>query len=201
MNEQEHPDLYLAAANLEDSFEARLPWLNKALNMQGRAPVQLQLNQTSSPSYADLCTSKRAQRVKTGPKVSVILPAFKAEEGLSIALDSLLDQTWKNVELLVVDDCSPDGTAEVIQQYAEKDERVRFLQTPENSGPYVARNIALQAATGEFVTVNDADDWAHAEKIETQVTHLIANPDVIANTSQLARMTEDELKFYRRGTP
>lgn len=201
MNEQEHPDLYLAAANLEDSFEARLPWLNKALNMQGRAPVQLQLNQTSSPGYADLCTSKRAQRVKTGPKVSVILPAFKAEEGLSIALDSLLDQTWQNVELLVVDDCSPDGTAEVIQQYAGKDERVRFLQTPENSGPYVARNIALQAATGEFVTVNDADDWAHAEKIETQVTHLIANPDVIANTSQLARMTENELKFYRRGTP
>src|SRR5699024_9213980 len=68
----------------------------------------------------------------------------------------------------VVDDCSTDRTKEVIEQYVEQDSRVKLFSTPQNSGPYVARNIALQEATGEYVTVNDADDWSHAEKIATQ---------------------------------
>lgn len=203
LRQQEHVDLYLAAANLEPDIHARIPWINRALNIYGRAPVTLAEMEDDTPGsqYAALRTDIDKQPIADGPKVSIILPAYNAEDGLEIAIHSLLHQTWQNVELLVVDDQSPDRTAEVIQQYAAKDERVKFLQTPVNSGPYVARNIGLQAATGEFVTVNDADDWAHAEKIETQVKHLIENPDVIANTSQLARMTEQELKFYRRGTP
>src|SRR5699024_3345674 len=64
--------------------------------------------------------------------------------------------------------------------------------------PYIARNIALEKATGEFVTVNDADDWSHPYKICHQVTHLIEHADVIANTTEQVRMTED-LTFYRRG--
>src|SRR5699024_3450848 len=68
------------------------------------------------------------------------------------------------------------------------------------SGPYTARNIALQHATGDFVTVNDADDWSHEKKIEIQAKHLQENTRVIANTSSHARLTED-LLLYRRGTP
>src|SRR5699024_1004799 len=64
----------------------------------------------------------------------------------------------------------------------------------------VARNIALKEAAGEFVTINDADDWSHPEKIETQAKHLIGNENIIANTSAHARLTE-ELKLHRRGTP
>src|SRR5699024_8426829 len=124
----------------------------------------------------------------------------KAETGIAIAVESILAQTWSNLELLIVDDCSPDNTYEVMQQYANKDERVRIFQTPQNSGPYVARNIALQAATGEFVTVNDADDWSHEKKLEIQVKHLIHHEQVMANTSEHARLTED-LTLYRRGTP
>src|SRR5690625_5707723 len=82
----------------------------------------------------------------------------------------------------------------------KKDSRIKLFSTERNSGPYVARNIGLTHATGEFVTVNDADDWSHAEKLEKQVNHLIDNPDVIANTSEHARLTED-LTLYRRGTP
>src|SRR5699024_5649066 len=133
-------------------------------------------------------------------KVSVILPVYKAEKGLAIAVESILSQTWANLEVLIVDDCSPDNTYEVMKKFAEKDERIKIFQTPQNSGPYVARNIALQAATGEFVTVNDADDWSHEKKIELQVKHLIAEPNIIANTSEHARLTE-ELYLYRRGTP
>lgn len=199
LQREQHPDLYLAAANLEPDLKSRIPWINRALRLRGRAPVKL-ANEESA-EYADLRTDVKKASIINGPKVSIILPAYNAEDGLAIALDSLLSQTWQNVELLVVDDQSPDNTKEVIESYVEKDERVNYLQTPVNSGPYVARNIALQAATGDFVTVNDADDWAHAEKIETQVQHLIDHPEIIANTSQLARMTEKDLKFYRRGTP
>src|SRR5699024_3730700 len=68
-----------------------------------------------------------------------------------------------------------------------------------NSGPYVARNIALKAAQGEFVTDNDADDWSHREKLAVQAAHLLESPQVIANTTELARLTSDFI-FHRRVT-
>jgi len=152
------------------------------------------------PIYDDLQMKQTADRKYKGGKVSVILPAYNAETGIQIAVESILTQTWKNIELLIVDDCSTDNTFEVIQKYPKEDDRVKIFQTPKNSGPYVARNIALQAATGDFVTVNDADDWSHEKKIEVQVMHLLENPNFIANSSAHARLTED-LYLYRRGTP
>lgn len=198
LKEQKHADLFLALANLTESLDERFRLVNEVMAAYGLTPIRFN-SRNKKPIYDDLETETIERKID-GPKVSVILPAYKAEEGIRVAIDSILSQTWQNLELLAVDDCSPDRTAEVIKEYAAKDSRVKFLQTPENSGPYIARNIALQQATGEFVTVNDADDWSHAEKIERQVTHLINNPSVIANTSEHARLTED-LTFYRRGTP
>ncbi|CAM4282221.1 glycosyltransferase family 2 protein [Lacicoccus alkaliphilus] len=194
-----HPDLHLAMANLEDDIEARMALINKAFLMYDLAPIGFKAG-FGRAAYDDLVTLPPAGAVREGPKVSVILPAFKAEEGIRVAIESILGQTWQNLELLVVDDCSPDATVETVKEYVSRDARVRLLSTPVNSGPYVARNIALKEATGEFVTINDADDWSHREKIETQVRHLTANPGVVANTSEHARLTE-ELKVYRRGTP
>ena len=197
LEQQKHADLFLAKANLTDSIDERFRLFNEVMVAYDLAPIGFK--EDEEPHY-DALETKGIDRKVDGPKVSVILPAYKAEEGIRVAIESILNQTWENLELLAVDDCSPDHTAEVIQEYAAKDPRVKFLQTPENSGPYIARNIALQHATGEFVTVNDADDWSHAEKIERQVKHLLANPGIIANTSEHARLTED-LTFYRRGTP
>lgn len=190
-----HPDLYLAMANLQEALSACMHWINRALNMYQIAPISL-----SGAAYEDLATRSSESAIEEGPKVSVIIPAYRAADSIHVSLDSILSQTWKNIEVLVVDDCSPDHTADVVRKYAQKDQRVNLLTTPENSGPYVARNIALTQATGEFVTINDADDWSHAEKIATQVRHLIDNEAVIANTSEHARLTE-ELKLHRRGTP
>jgi len=198
---QEHADLYLAAANLEETFADRLQWINKAYEIYQVQPVTIQTENSHAAQYDDIRTEQNKRKITDGPKVSIILPAFKAEDGIQVAIESLLKQTWQNIELLIVDDCSPDRTAEVIQAYTKQDDRVKLLSTPRNSGPYVARNIGLEQATGEFVTVNDADDWAHAEKIEIQVTHLVNHPQIVANTSELARITEEDLKFYRRGTP
>ncbi|WP_085506200.1 glycosyltransferase family 2 protein [Thalassobacillus devorans] len=195
---QKHPDLYLAMANLEDNIEDRLKWMNKAMEAYQLQPISFASKQ--KPEYDDLTTIASEKKITDGPLISVILPAFKAEDGIQTAIESILSQTWQNVELLVVEDCSPDDTRKVVEEYVAKDKRVKLLSTPQNSGPYVARNIALQAAKGEFVTINDSDDWSHEQKIEKQVSHLIENPDIIANTSGHARLTED-LKLYRRGTP
>ena len=196
-----HPDLYLALANLEEDIEERMKIINKAFEMYDLEPIGFKTDYNTA-TYDDLVTlsSDKNKGVHEEPKVSVILPAYKAEFGIRIAIESILSQSWQNIELLAVDDCSPDDTVETIKEYARKDPRVKLLSTPTNSGPYTARNIAMKEATGEFITINDADDWSHEQKVETQVRHLLENDKVIANTSEHARLTED-LTLYRRGTP
>ncbi|WP_226376822.1 glycosyltransferase family A protein [Oceanobacillus halotolerans] len=200
LTQKEHADLYLALANLEETMEKRLEWINKTLRLYNLQPITFGTND-GEITYDDLQTKPMDKKIANGPKVSVILPAYNAEDGIGTAIQSILEQTWRNLELIIVDDCSPDHTVDVVKGYMQRDNRIKLLSTPVNSGPYVARNIALQEATGDFVTINDADDWSHAEKIEIQVKHLMENPDVIANTSEHARLTEEDLKLYRRGTP
>lgn len=192
----EHPDLYLALANCQTSNEEKLKCMNKVFDYYSLTPLDV----TETIEHYDDLTMETPEKIKDSAKISVILPAYNSQDGIKIAIESILKQTWQNLELLIIDDCSTDGTWEVIQQYAKKDKRIRTFQTEKNSGPYIARNIGLKQATGEFVTVNDADDWSHTEKLALQAKHLLANEKVIANTSEQARLLED-LTFYRRGTP
>jgi len=191
-----HPDLYLALANCESTPENKLNQINKVYKQYSLAPLS---NSKGILHYDNLKMAK-PEIIKDGHKISVILPAYNSATGIKIAIESILNQTWENLELLIIDDCSTDSTWKVIQQYANKDERIQVFQTDINSGPYVARNIGLKHATGHFVTVNDADDWSHAEKLAIQAKHLLANENIIANTSEQARLLEN-LMFYRRGTP
>ena len=152
----------------------------------------------ASPSgtLADL----RAEPVEAvdGPSVSVIVPAFNSEATIASTLNSLLAQSWRNLEIIAVDDASTDDTAKVVEEVG--DHRITLLRQPANQGAYAARNRALATARGKFVTVNDADDWAHPQKIETQVRHLMANDSTVANTTALIRITDD-LRVVRRGLP
>lgn len=199
LRKQKHPDLYLALANLEDEIQARIKASNEALKMYKLAPIEL-APETDLSLYERLTTQQLEQTDRNRPKVTVIIPAFNAEAAIHIAIESLLKQTYRNLEIIAVDDCSTDQTARVLKEYTEQDSRVQFLSARENGGPYIARNLALQQASGELVTINDADDWSHPEKIAAQVEDFLKNPDRIANTSEHARVTE-ELKFYRRGMP
>lgn len=194
----EHPDLYLGLANLETDIGDRFKMMNKAFQMYDLEEIKL-TNETIV-DYDLLAMTIYPDKIKAEEKVSVILPAYNAETGLHVAIESILNQSWENLELIIVDDCSPDKTYDVAKHYEALDQRVKVLQTPVNSGPYIARNIGLKAATGSFITINDADDWSHVRKLEKQATHLRSHPHVIANTSEHARLTED-LMLYRRGTP
>lgn len=202
LKKEKHPDLLLALANLCPERENRLFWINEVLHAYQLEPIYINDEIYGAHPYDKIDTNpiqiKGEQNEQ--PKITVIIPAFNSESGISVALRSLIKQTWTNLEIIVVDDCSPDNTANVVKEWMQKDDRITLLQTETNSGPYVARNIALNQASGEFVTINDADDWSHPQKIEIQARHLIENPSIIANTSEHARLTED-LYLYRRGMP
>lgn len=104
-----------------------------------------------------------------GPMISVLMPAWNSEATLSKAAGSILGQSWRNLELLIVDDASTDGTRAVMERLAQSDSRVRVLHNATNFGPYVSKNIALDAARGEWVTGQDADDWSHPRRLERQM--------------------------------
>ena len=103
--------------------------------------------------------------------VSVIIPLYKSEPYLRRTLDSVLVQTTPQLEVLCVDDCSPDGSADIVREYAAKDSRVKLLSHRQNSGsPAFGRNTGLAAATGTYVTFLDHDDTFLPTKLEELVT-------------------------------
>lgn len=105
---------------------------------------------------------------ETLPLVSVIIPAYNAERFIRQTLESVLAQTYQNIEVLVVDDGSQDQTGEIVREFATRDDRILLLTQP-NSGVAAARNLAIQHSNGEFVAPIDADDIWHPQNIEKQV--------------------------------
>ena len=101
------------------------------------------------------------------PSVSVIIPLYKSAPFIGATLDSVAAQTFEDFEVLCVDDCSPDATAEIVKAYAKKDKRVRYLAHAKNQGaPAFGRNTGLQEAKGEYVTFLDHDDSFLPTKLE-----------------------------------
>jgi len=198
LQNEPHADLYLAEANLYADPAERLAYVNKALGLYGLPLLSLRPDETE-PLYDRLMVSEALPEAD-GPKISVIVPAFDAADHIATAMEALTTQTWKNLEVLVVDDQSRDPTVDVVTAFSERDPRIKLIRAPANRGSYTARNIALGEATGEFVTTHDSDDWSHPRKLEVQARHLMSNRKAAANMSQQARATS-ELSFHRRGQP
>ncbi len=135
--------------------------------------------------------------LENGPLVSVLMTTFRTGERASVAIDSLLNQTYRNLEIIVVDDASGDATPDLVEAWARKDARVRLLRLSANGGTYLAKSMGLQLARGEFVTCHDSDDWSHPVKIERQVRPLLDDASLVATTSHWVRMQDDGM-FYAR---
>ena len=108
------------------------------------------------------------------PEVSVIIPVYDVERWLPACLDSVLAQTLADIEVICVDDCSPDGCAAILADYAARDKRIRVITLERNSGQGVARNVGLAAATGRYAYFLDSDDMVAPEALE----ELVACADV-----------------------
>ena len=98
------------------------------------------------------------------PKISIIVPIYKAETYLNACLDSILGQTYQNLQIILVDDGSPDGCGAICDAYKAKDDRICVIHQP-NSGVSAARNAGLSAATGDWIGWVDADDWIDSDMI------------------------------------
>ncbi len=94
--------------------------------------------------------------------ISIIVPVYKVEEYLNKCIDSILNQAYKNLEVILVDDGSPDRCGEICDEYAQKDDRVRVVHK-QNGGLSDARNAGIDAATGEYLMFVDSDDYIHPE--------------------------------------
>lgn len=99
-------------------------------------------------------------------KISVIVPVYKVEPYLRKCLDSIVNQTHRDLEIILVDDGSPDNCGAICDEYAARDPRVRVLHT-ENRGAFAARNTALDMADGDYIGFVDADDWLKPEMYAT----------------------------------
>ena len=92
------------------------------------------------------------------PKVSVVIPIYNVEKYLRECMDSVVNQTLKDIEIICVNDGSPDNSRSILQEYADKDERIKIIDK-ENGGLASARNVGVKAATGEYIGFVDSDDW------------------------------------------
>jgi glycosyltransferase involved in cell wall biosynthesis len=113
------------------------------------------------------------------PRLSVILPVYNAEQYLGAAIESILEQTFTDFELLLIDDGSTDGSLEIIRRYARVDERVRSMSR-RNHGLVHTLNEGIASARAEYVARMDADDISKRDRFEKQVTFLDANPHCVA---------------------
>ena len=161
-----------------------LGYLNRYLEKFHCAPIKLKDGKGSlfDRFYCDVQPG-----IHDGPLITVIMPAFNAERSVEMAARSILDQTWKNIELVIIDDASSDGTWEKLQMIAHQDDRVRVLRNSVNVGPYVTKNIGLMIANGDFLTGHDADDWAHPERLYKQMLVFKEHPNAYATIGWMLR--------------
>ncbi|APG60814.1 glycosyltransferase family 2 protein [Christiangramia salexigens] len=101
--------------------------------------------------------------------VSIIMPAYNSAAFISESIESVIGQTYSNWELLIVDDASVDGTVDIVNIYAQKDERICLMQNESNSGTHITRNRAIKAAQGGFVAFLDSDDLWKPQKLSAQL--------------------------------
>lgn len=178
----------------EQDLNRWLNQLNELFQKHGFSSIDLESPYTET--LFDSVTGTIQPRSVDGPTISVIIPTHNGADFINTALNSLAQQTWKNLEFIVVDDGSSEENFGKLQQICETYPEVTLIRQEKNLGAYPARNYALEFARGDYITVHDDDDWSHPEKIETQIRFLLENPDVPANMSRHVRTTET-LRFNR----
>jgi hypothetical protein len=141
----------------------------------------------------DRLTTRPVQRTGHPCRITTIVTTWRPDQSLLTAVRSLVAQTWTNHEILVVDDGSPAEFDPVLRAAAAMDPRIRLIRMVANGGTYVARNAGLDAATGDFVTFQDSDDWSHPMRLERQIAPLLADEAIFSTTSVGMRVTPELL--------
>ncbi len=134
-----------------------------------------------------------------GPKISVVMTSFNSAPYIATAIRSILEQSYRNLELIIVDDASTDGTAALLVEMEPHDPRLRVVLKTSNDGTYVSKNLGLLHATGEFVALQDSDDWSHPDRLACSVGLLLRRPELIGLTTDWLRMTSEGEVIIKAG--
>ena len=127
------------------------------------------------------------------PKISVIVPVYNVEKYLPRCIDSILSQSFTDIELLLIDDGSPDNCGKICDEYAAKDSRVRVFHKP-NGGVSSARNLGLDKARGEWIVFVDSDDYVEIDYLTEMVSYANKyNVDFVSTFNNLRKYSEDEV--------
>jgi len=181
-NREADENLFLLRANLSDGAQDRAQWIASAFVTSGVSCVLTPVDEPVPFNF------ERSSESKSGPLVSVLMSVRNSANTVCRAAQSILDQTWKNIELIITDDASTDETIARVMELKEKDSRVVLRRNERNLGPYISRNGALLGSGGEFITCHDADDIAHPNRIAMQMEAFLAKPESASNLSSWIRV-------------
>ncbi|MFR9669525.1 MAG: glycosyltransferase family 2 protein [Rikenellaceae bacterium] len=110
--------------------------------------------------------------------ISIVVPIYNVEEYLPKCLESIINQSYRNIEIILVDDGSPDNAGEICDEYATKDERVRVFHIP-NGGVAKARQLGIENSTGDYIVFVDPDDWLPLDSIEILYSNMRDDVDIV----------------------
>lgn len=153
--------------NLDANIDANLDVNIQAANTNFNANIE------AANVYP--CVEDKTLTMDTKPLVSVLMPAYNASQFIDEAIKSILDQSYTNFELIILDDCSTDNTLEIISNYAKQDYRVKVYHNETNQKIVRSRNRLFELAKGEFYVIHDADDISVISRIEDQLELMLAD--------------------------
>jgi len=122
--------------------------------------------------------------------ISIITPLYNSKKFIEETIESVLNQTYYNWEMIIVDDCSSDNGIEIVNHYKKQDNRIKLIKLKKNSGGAVARNTAIKEAKGRYIAFLDSDDLWHPKKLEKQIEFMQKNNYAFTFT-KYQQMTED----------
>ncbi len=135
------------------------------------------------------------------PKLSIIIPVYNVEKYLRRCLDSIINQTHKNLEIIIINDASIDGSQEIIDEYKNKDNRIISIINNENIYQGESRNVGLNISTGEYITFADSDDWLEKEMYEEMINLILKSKADIVECNFKATNTNNNSMYIQSLIP
>ena len=135
--------------------------------------------------------------MKENPLVSVIIPAYNAERYVELAVRSIMNQTYKNLEILITDDCSTDRTFEILKKLAEEDSRIKLFRNDKNLGIVDSLNFMIAVSCGEYIARMDADDVSLPLRIEKQVKYMQTHKNIMILGCNVIHIDENNKSIFK----
>ncbi len=184
------PQRWLLWANRQDSPPAQLEGLNRYLASHRLAPVRLR-DDARALSVGNIGSREAANARQQAGRISVVMTCFDCAPYVDVAIRSVLDQTHRDLELIVVDDASGDDTWDRLVAAVAGDGRVKAIRLRSNVGTYAAKNVGLSLARGDFLAFQDADDWSCPERLAASLEILRRRPWVQGVVCEYVRLQDD----------